>query len=277
MKRQASHPIMKRSKLLPRGILEILVISAAIVLPTSLTSADEPTVQRMMRWIPVEGTGATEQARVLQITERRSGVFITRRLIEAPAGHRVVLTRSTKGYAGTFLNQLVDDETGWWIELEIGFGFETENLKEFSNRVGDKINEPGATLQFTLRTSENVHHEAEVPVAGQIHLAAEAFGEGLAGTSQGRALAESIPPGLVPTLAFLHQHTEATYIEGVATLTRLVAALEPAVADPTTSPGRWRFEAEESHKGFTVTDPELRSFMERFSSIDPDRPMGPMP
>lgn len=274
---QLTMKLMKRPNQPPRHVLKALAMSAALMLPTGATIADEPAVQQVMQWIPVEGTAATKEARVLQITERRSGVLMSRRLIEPPAGHRVVVTLSTNGYAGTFLTQLVDDETGWWVELETDFGFETENLKEFLNLVGDRINEPEATLHLTLRTSENVRHEAEVSVAGQIHLAAEAFGRGLASTPTGQALAESIPPGLVPTLAFLNQHTTATYIEGILTLTRLLAALEPAVADPATSPGRWRFEAEESNKGFTVTDPELRSFMERFSTVDPDRPMEPIP
>jgi len=264
---------MKQMSLPSRRALDVLALLAILLLPLGTATAGEPGFHQAMRWAPVPGTEASGEARALQITERRSGALITRQLIEPPSGNRVVVTKSTNGRAGSFLTQLVDDETGWWIELEIGLGFETENLKEFLNRVGDRINEPGATLQFALRTGENLHHEAEVPVAGQIHLAAETLGKELAGTPKGRALAESIPPGLVPTLAFLSQHTEGTYAEGVVTLARLLAALEPAIADPATSPGRWRFEGGEIRHGLTVTDPESRSFMERFSTIDPDRPM----
>lgn len=276
MKRHASHPMFDRSSQRLTSVLKVLAIGASLVLCVGTATADEPTVQQMMRWVPVQGTEATGEARVLQITEKRSGELASRRLVEAPDGHRVVLTSSTRGYNGTLLRRLVDDETGWWVELEIGFGFETEDLKEFLNRVGDRITEPGATLRFTLRTSESIHHEAEVPVAGQTHLAAEALGRELAGTPEGQALADSIPPGLLPALAFLDQHTEITHIEGVITLTRLLAALEPAIADPASSPGRWRFETEEPRKSYTVSDPELRSFVEKFSTIDPDRPMEPV-
>jgi len=268
---------MKQMRLPSRRTLDILALVATLLLPLGTAIAGEPGFHQAMRWTPVPGTKASGEARALQITERRSGALITRQLVEPPVGHRAVVTKSTNGYAGSFLTQLVDDETGWWIELEIGLGFETENLKEFLNRVGDRINEPGATLQFALRTGENVHHEAEVPVAGQIHLAAEAFGKELAGTPEGRALAESIPPGLVPTLAFLRQHTEGTYAEGVISLTKVLAALQPAIADRASNPGRWRFEGGEIRYSLTVTEPELRSFMERFSTIDPDRPMEPMP
>lgn len=273
MKRQATKLIFKRPETRASWLVKILAIAAALLLPVGMATADEPTVQQLLRWLPVQGTEATGQAQVLQITERRSGELVSRRLVETPAGHRVISVRSTRGFAGTFVRQLIDDETGWWIEMEIDFGFATENLKEFLNRVEDRINEPGATLRVTVRTSESLHHEAEVPVAGQIHLAAEALGKELAGTPTGRALAESIPPGLVPTLAFLDQHTEQTYVEGVTTLTRFLAALEPAISDPATSPGRWRFEPEEPRKSFTVSDPELRSFAGKFSAIDPDRPM----
>ncbi len=81
----------------------------------------------------------------------------------------------------------------------------------------------------------------------------------------------------MPTLAFLRLHTEGTYAEGVIPLTRILAALEPAVADPATSPGRWRFKMDESRNGLAVTDPELRSFMGRFSTVDPERPLEPIP
>lgn len=81
----------------------------------------------------------------------------------------------------------------------------------------------------------------------------------------------------MPTLAFLRLHTEGTYAEGVIPLTRILAALEPVIADSATSPGRWRFAGGDVLRGPTVTDPELRSFMGRFSTIDPDRPLDSIP
>jgi hypothetical protein len=230
-----------------------------------------------MHWVPVGDSGVSGTPEALQITEGRSAELISRQLIEPPAGHRVVVTKSTRGYAGTVLTQLVDDETGWWVELEIDYGLRSEDLKDFLNRTGDKIGEPGATLRYTLRTSENLRHESEIPVQGNIQTAAERLGDELAATQEGKALAESIPPGLVPTLAFLRLHAEGTYAEGALPLMRILAALEPAIADPATSPGRWRFEPGEVRYSLTVTDPELRSFAEQFSTIDPDRPMAPLP
>ena len=85
----------------------------------------------------------------------------TRMLLDA-GGRRVVLTQQWIASSGVSRARLVDDKTGWWIEVTKAFGVQRETVDEFFasvNRANLK------TIVMRVRTRGGVDFSAEVPCA----------------------------------------------------------------------------------------------------------------
>lgn len=116
------------------GSLRPLVVSLLLVLLTSTIWAEERAVYQFVRFgdITSQNGPAGEMVDAEELSCRQKA---RRVLVESPLGRRLILESLWIPSTGVSQRRLVDDATGWWIEIrEVTSGhFELPSLAAFGN------------------------------------------------------------------------------------------------------------------------------------------------
>lgn len=121
---------------------------------------------------------------ILRAIPRSRQTFSIQRALLHDGHHRLVGLRLIDLQAGRELFRLLDDETGWWVELDVGFGVRSqpgEQSPQYFQRLEEWLNNPDNQVEFRVRTSTGF--EATRRLAAGPHL-----------DDLGAELAESLAP-----------------------------------------------------------------------------------
>ncbi len=134
--------------------------------------------------------------------------FTQRLFVRAPGGRHLILERTLTASAGLERTRLVDDESGWWLEVTKDYGLTASGLRKFFSIAEDFVAGSGKTVGYTLRTREGLEWKAEIPaqqaVEEQARLAAA-----LRGTELGGVLERHVETDLAEAMTFLGRETVA--------------------------------------------------------------------
>lgn len=158
----------------------------------------------------------------VQFFRQRGQVLETHLFLSSPGGMRLHLSGTVTGPHWATVQRLVDDSSGWWIQLEgAGEPFETATLlealaREDAFRIGDE-------KDFSVRWANggSIHRRVRAESSGFRTLGAE-----LSASAEGGRFLAAMPPKLDEALAFLDG---AVGLEG---------EMEPATWPPL--PAEWR-------------------------------------
>jgi len=128
--------------------------------------------------------------------------FTERLFIKTPEGQHLILQRTLRSGSGLDRSRLIDDQTGWWLEVTKDYGFTATSLRKFFSIAEDLVKGSGRSVGYTLRVAGGLEWSTEVPAQQPVNEHASVAQE-LRGTDLGRALEEHVRGDLAMTLAFL--------------------------------------------------------------------------
>jgi hypothetical protein len=197
---------------------------------------------------------------------------LTRILLETPSGRHVVLTKNLSGPAGLDRVRLLDERTGWWVEVYKQYPLTGESLRAFLHEAMDLVEQDDVEpLRVTLVTSEGFEAEADLPANTQPWVVHENFVTELERSGLMAELRAEVPADFGREIDFL----EAALVEEGFDLRAPVEILDgvlPEAPDSGAMPA-WRLERSKIGKGVTLVTPELLEFTAGFRSVENSEPL----
>lgn len=219
----------------------------------------------------IEWRSEQETARGLFLFRSEPAGLMRRVLIEDPDGRRLVLTKVLLPREGVDHEVLLDERTGWRIELTKRFPFKAPTLRDYL-RMSLQDDPPGLgeDLPFTLSTNTGFSFSASVVVAEQPALEHQRFAQSLLADEASREGLE-LPAELADSVRFLDRafETEASDSRGIIEILAAVLGRGGGVGVA----ADWRQLDGAPVPGMTVGDGELVAFATEFGSVDPAAPL----
>ncbi len=247
----------------------------------------ESAYQRSIRWTSPSGERSTPGLFLFDMT---SAGMVNRILAQDPAGRPLILTWTLDALHGKEWSELLDDETGWRVRLEVDTGVKAKHLGAyFAAAMRDLRPELGASFNLTLTTPGGLYFERELPMLKWSERPYRAFGTALGTTDSADGLVASIPAGLSDAIFFLDssmspgpgpqegsENTIARPMRGVIEV--LATVLETTRREAVGAPDEaevepWVMTVSEGRKGIGVVDPNLLGLVSRFRSVENADPL----
>jgi len=251
----------------------LLTVTTVVFFPASRADSqggyDRPTgYHRVIQW-----KSPTATARGLMLFTSDAPGLAKRVLISTPTNRHMVLTRMLSVRSGEDCERLVDEQTGWWVEITERRDFLAAGLDEYFAKVHDWI---AANTQhetrFTLRTSDGLDFSATTPLLDQPRPRYRALADALQAEGVAQELRRVLPEGVEEALLFLWSAYEQPVSDSRAIIDTLAFALGTASAE---GDSEWTQINGKATHGLELTDAAKLAFASEFSSIDPREPLAP--
>lgn len=249
----------------------LLALTGIVYFPAgradSQVGYDRPTgFHRSIHW-----KSPTATARGLMLFTSGAPGLVKRVLILTPTNRHMVLTRTLLVRRGEDSERLVDEESGWWVEITERREFRASGLDEYFAEVHDWIaEETKHEAQFTLRTSEGLDTSATTPVLDQPRPRYRALADALRDKGVPQELRRGLPKGVEESLSFLWSAYEQQVSDSRAIIDTLAFALGTASA---AGEGEWEQVNGKPTHGLKLSDASQLAFTSEFSSVDSKEPL----
>lgn len=262
------------NRLLVWGVGGALVFLASSPTPVAAGSDDRPVgYYREVRWVSADQGLTGRGLFFFQSSEKGT---VSRVLVLSPAERRVVLTKILLAQSGRDRIRLVDDKTGWWMEVERNFAPAASSFSEFLKKAEMWL-DPAAEHKrnYTVRTSDGLELTSEIAVESQPRLEYHALVAELQRQGLEETLRDRVPDGLEEAVVFLD--TALEHVAADATAPFVVLATVVAHAGRETAYGKVEWVEEEGlpRQGLALSEPEAQRFADEFQSVRGIEPLPP--
>jgi hypothetical protein len=273
-------------------VLAAAALGALVAQGTSAAPASdqEPSSERLV-WQTPRGDGFAEALSLSKVADRQGdSVLMVRYLILTPAKGRLVLTQTTYMRRDLTRIRLLDEKTGWWVQLETSTGLDLGSFEHLERQGSKELKE-----QLARERAADAWQTYALTGTGGLSFSLRAKANDAAGSRErALALAKAIlqsplldgsyasPVG--EELIFLHDlwrwHDDPP---PVAEMFELIVALNAALprtpglerADKTYADGSWEQRQISSATGFTGGQDKAvaDAFIRQFKSVSPANPL----
>ena len=188
---------------------------------------------------------------------------VSRLLIGGPGDARVIVDRKSDAAAGTVTYRILDDDSGWWIELVVRLPAGAESVHAFHR----SLLAPDVRHSLELRTSTGLKYQASGFDASSA--TTPTFVEGFVATKHHRVLLAEAPTGVRRALTMVHDSL-ASEIEPSRRSIQVAhnVLIEILRLDEDEDVSRWHLEnaGKTVHHG-AVTEAELIELLSSFDSL----------
>lgn len=201
--------------------------------------------------------------------------LVERLIYESSVGHRLIVTRTVRPREGLLIENLRDDRTGWWIELQLDFDHFWNGWRHFALTV-DEIFQPGSgrSIQGVLTTKDGLKLDLSLPPAQGLP-DASGFANAVERLHAKGELAASIPSPVVPALFELTDVLSTPPATAASSdwLAGLLREVLPEPEDGFEARAGWTEEAGELRAGLHLVEPEMLEFVSHFQSVSNTSPL----
>jgi len=171
---------------------------------------------------------------------------------------------------------MLDDQSGWWAEVEKDYGFTSSGLWEFF-RKADVALMPGEgrEIKFTVRTSDGLEITAKLPVQSRSDPAYRALAAQLDEAGLAESIRNQIPDGLGEVAVFLTRALDQVGSPAKGPAAVLAGLVEPRQREDEDRQSIWAERPGSLRKGLSLTDPALLEFADGFRSVGGVEPLPP--
>lgn len=255
------------------GLVLALTVSPSGSSPMSDPYDRQSSFHQDVEWVsPQEGVSAQG----LFFFQSSAKGLASRVLVRSPAGRRVVLTNVLLVATGRDRARMLDDQSGWWAEVEKDYGFTASGLWEFF-RKADVALMPGEgrKIKYTVRTSEGLEITSELPVQSHSDPAYRVLAALLVEASLAESLRSQIPEGLGEVVVFLEHAVDQVGSTSRGPAVVLAALVEHGPREESYTRLSWSEEEGPLRKGLTLKEPSLLGFADGFRSVGGAEPLPP--
>jgi hypothetical protein len=264
--------------MLMRRLFLVAVAGGCCLLSAPVTAAEDcrhpGSFHRGFVW-----QGGQLSGRALFLFECAPNGLNSRLLLETPSGAKVTITETDDVRRGRKTTRLVDDDSGWWLEIARDSHFKAQDLGDFFRRVYDEL-KPGHPLGFHLSTRDGLAFRTRGSYRAHPDPEHKDLARGLRAAGLADKLLETVPPSVVDAVRFLAavRSDDSQQVSFLPAPTAVFHELLPGEAGPSRNGApysklRWQEEAAPLRKGLVVSDPELLEFVVGFTTVSTPDPL----
>lgn len=252
--------------------LIVILCATCLVLgwtPAEGSTGERPGIHRQLEW---SAPATDRQGKALMLYSGGREKARTRLLVETPSGRHVVLTKDLNGVTGIDRVRLLDDRTGWWVEVRTRIPIEADSLRAFLHEAMNLVEKEDVDpLEVAVTTRGGFEADAELPANTQPWVVHQGFVAELERSGRSKEIRAEVPEGLAREVDFL----EAVLVEEGFDLRAPVEILDGLLpeAPESRTTAEWRLRRSKLEKGVTPVSPDALEFTSRFRSVRNTEPL----
>lgn len=259
--------------------LQLLLLTAALgslgagpLLSATGAAYDRPTAyHREVSWAAANEDQVVNGLFFFQSSQKG---LAARVLVASPEGRRIVLTKVLLAESGRDRIRLLDDSTGWWLEVEKKYGVGASGLWEFLRKLESWLEpESGHRIAYVLRSSDGMELTTTLAVVERSDLEHRGLVASLDEANLSSALQDQMPEGLVEAVLFLDGALEIVAADAKTPIGILAGIAAREMGESAYRAVSWTENEAPLQKGLLVQDPESRRFADGFRSISGAEPL----